>query len=230
RGFDLLGESGRRGQSIPEILGLRGCEQPPQLHPEGDVFVHTRLMLSLLPEQASLELVLAVLLHDIGKPATYSFDEAAQRIRFNGHDKVGAEMTENILRRLKYPNATIAATTQMVSRHMAFMNVQEMRTSKLKRFMNGKNFGDELELHRVDCLGSWGGLDNYEFLQRKAEEFASAPLVPPPLITGQDLIERAQKPGPLFRELLTEAQNLQLEGTLSEREEALQWLDERLSQ
>lgn len=230
RGFDLLVESGLMAQIMPEILALRGCEQPPQFHPEGDVFVHTRLMLSLLPEQASLPLVLAVLLHDIGKPATFSFDEEAGRIRFNGHDKVGAEMSEKILRRLKFSNAIVSATTEMVSRHMAFMNVQQMRTSKLKRFMNGEHFDDELELHRVDCLGSWGGLDNYEFLQSKAEEFASAPLVPPPLITGRDLIERGQQPGPRFREILTEAQNLQLEGTIDDREAALVWLDGRLGE
>lgn len=230
RGFDLLVESGLMAQLIPEILELRGCEQPPQFHPEGDVFVHTRLMLSLLPDYPSLPLVLAVLLHDIGKPATYSCDESEQRIRFNGHDKVGAEMTEGILRRLKFPNATIDATTEMVARHMAFMNVRQMRTSKLKRFMNGEHFADELELHRVDCLGSWGGLDNYEFLVAKAEEFASAPLVPPPLVTGRDLIDRGRRPGPEFRAILTEIQNLQLEGELVDRAQALAWLDERLSQ
>ena len=229
RGFDLLVESGLMVQIIPEILDLQGCEQPPQFHPEGDVFIHTRLMLSLLPEEVSLPLVLAVLLHDIGKPATYTYDEEDQRIRFNGHDKVGADMTEIILRRLKYPNATIEAAAEMVSRHMGFMNVQKMRKSKLKRFMNGDYFQDEMELHRVDCLGSWGGLDNYDFLKAKAEEFASEPLVPPPLITGKDLIERGQQPGPQFREILTEAQTLQLEGTLKNREQALEWLDGKLS-
>ena len=228
RGFDLLVESGLMAQIMPEILALRGCEQPPQFHPEGDVFVHTRLMLSLLPDEVSVPLVLAVLLHDIGKPATSSYDESDQRIRFNGHDKVGAEMCEEILRRLKYSNSTIEAATEMVSRHMAFMNVQQMRTSKLKRFMNGEHFQDELELHRVDCLGSWGGLDNYDFLKAKAEEFAEAPLVPPPLVTGRDLIARGLKPEPQFREILTEVQNLQLEGGLGDRAQALGWLDERL--
>ena len=229
RGFDLLVESGLMGQIIPEILELKGCEQPPQFHPEGDVFVHTRLMLSLLPERVSLPLALAVLLHDIGKPATYSFDEEAQRIRFNGHDKVGSQMAEAILRRLKFPNAVVDAVVEMVARHMAFMNVQKMRTAKLKRFMNGKNFEDEMELHRVDCLGSWGGLDNYDFLRAKEDEFASEPLVPPPLLTGRDLIARNQKPGPEFSEILTEAQTLQLEGNLTSRDAALEWLDRRLA-
>ena len=227
-GFDLLVESGLMAQILPEIIDLQGCEQPPQFHPEGDVFIHTRLMLSLLPEEVSLELVLAVLLHDIAKPATYSYDEAAERIRFNGHDKLGAEMAEDILRRMKFSNATIDAVVEMVGRHMAFMNVQEMRTAKLKRFMNGEYFEDEMELHRVDCLGSWGGLDNYDFLKAKAEEFASAPLVPEPLLNGRDLIERGQKPGPAFRDILTDAQTLQLEGSLKNREEALAWLDAHL--
>ncbi|MFT4550739.1 MAG: putative nucleotidyltransferase with HDIG domain [Verrucomicrobiales bacterium] len=229
RGFDLLVESGLMEQIMPEILDLKGCEQPPQFHPEGDVFVHTRLMLSLLPDEVSLPLALSVLLHDIGKPATYSFDTADQRIRFNGHDKVGAEMAEDILRRMKFPNLTIEAAAEIVSRHMAFMNVQKMRKSKLKRFMNGDHFKDEMELHRVDCLGSWGGLDNYDFLKAKAEEFASEPLVPPPFINGKDLIARGQRPGPRFQEILTEAQNLQLEGELQNRDEALSWLDALLA-
>lgn len=230
RGFDLLVSSGLMAQIIPEILDLQGCEQPPQFHPEGDVFVHTRLMLSLLDEaEISLPLVLAVLLHDIGKPATYSYDEAAGRIRFNGHDKVGTGMAEEILRRLKFPNQVIEATCELVSRHMRFMGVQQLRTAKLKRFMNGKHFRAELELHRVDCLGSWGGLDNYEFLKAKQEEFARAPLVPPPLISGADLIARGQRPGPGFAAILTEAQTLQLEGDLEDREQALEWLDGRLA-
>ena len=109
------------------------------------------------------------------------------------------------------------------------MNVQQMRTSKLKRFMDGEHFRDELELHRVDCLGSWGGLENYDFIKAKEEEFASAPLVPPPLVTGRDLIDRDQKPGPRFREILTEIQTLQLEGGLESREQALEWLDRQVS-
>ena len=229
RGFDLLVESGLMAQTVPEILDLQGCEQPPQFHPEGDVFAHTRLVLSLLPEEASLPLVLSALLHDIGKPATSRYDEGDGRIRFDGHDKVGAEMTEVILRRLKYPNHTIAAATEMVARHMAFMNVQQMRTAKLKRFMNGDHFQDELELHRADCLGSSGRLDNYEFLKAKQDEFANAPLIPPPLVTGQDLIDRGQKPGSSFREILTEIQTLQLEGALQTRERALEWLDAKLA-
>jgi putative nucleotidyltransferase with HDIG domain len=229
RGFDLLAESGLMQILLPEILILQGCEQPPQFHPEGDVFVHTRLMLSYLPENASLPLVLAVLLHDIGKPATYSYDESAQRIRFNGHDRVGARMTEHILRRLKYSNETIDAVAEAVARHMIFKDVQQMRVAKLKRFMAHSGFEDEIELHRVDCLGSHGMLDNVTFLREKQEEFANEPLIPPPLVTGHDLIKLGWKPGPHIGKVLEEVQTRQLEGTLTERDEALLWVRDNFS-
>ncbi|MEM9479600.1 MAG: CCA tRNA nucleotidyltransferase [Verrucomicrobiota bacterium] len=224
RGFDLLVESGLMKEIVPEILDLQGCEQPPQFHPEGDVFVHTRLMLSLLPEEVTLPLVLSVLFHDIGKPATFSFDEEADRIRFNGHEKVGAEMTTKILRRMKYSNAVIDDTVEMVANHMVFKDVQKMRTSRLKRFMARDTFEDEMELHRVDCLGSWGGLDNYDFLHAKADEFANEPLIPPPLLTGRDLLDLGWTSGPEMGKALKSVQTQQLEGTLTSREEALEWI------
>lgn len=223
-GFDLLVDSGLMVHIIPEILQLRGCEQPPQFHPEGDVFVHTRLMLSLLKDNPSIELVLSVLLHDIGKPSTYSFDEAAGRIRFNGHDKLGAEMSNQILRDLKFSNSIIEDVVQMVANHMTFKDVQKMRQSKLKRFMSRSTFSDEKELHRVDCLGSWGGLDNYDFLNEKMIEFANEAIIPAPLLTGKDLIEFGWAPGPNLGETLNSVQDLQLEGTLNSKEEALEWI------
>ena len=229
RGFDLLASSGLMKAIYPEIINLQGCEQPPQWHPEGDVFVHTRLMLSLLPADASLPLVLSVLFHDIGKPATFSYDPNEDRIRFNGHDKIGAEMTEGILSRLRYSNAVIDATMAGVSNHMAFKDVQKMRAPKLKRFMARETFCDELELHRVDCESSNGNLENYHFLKEKVEEFESEPLRPPPIITGRDLIEREIPRGPRYGEILRRAQDLQLEGILTSREEALQWLETELS-
>jgi len=224
-GFDLLSDSGLMSEIIPEILDLRGCRQPPQFHPEGDVFVHTRLMLSLLPADASLPLILSVLLHDIGKPATATFDEEVGRIRFNGHAELGAEMAERILRRLKFSNAVIEAAVAGVANHMRFMHVQEMRASRLKRFMARETFPDELQLHRVDCAGSHGMLENYEFLVAKQEEFANEPLIPSRLVTGHDLIALGFDPGPEMGRLLTEIMNLQLEGELSTREEALQWAE-----
>ena len=223
-GFDLLVDSGLMEHIIPEILQLKGCEQPPQFHPEGDVFVHTRLMLSLLKDNPSIELVLSVLLHDIGKPATYSFDEAADGIRFNGHDKLGAEMSNQILRGLKFSNSIIENVVQMVANHMTFKDVQKMRQSKLKRFMSRSTFSDEKELHRVDCLGSWGGLDNYDFLNEKMIEFANEPIIPAPLLPGKDLIELGWAPGPSLGETLNSVQDLQLEGTLNSKEEALEWV------
>ncbi|MDF1811356.1 MAG: CCA tRNA nucleotidyltransferase [Verrucomicrobiales bacterium] len=228
QGFDLLVDSGLMEVILPEITALQGCEQPPQFHPEGDVFVHTRLMLSLLPPEAELPLVLSVLFHDIGKPATQTFDDNDNRIRFNGHDKTGAEMAEDILHRLKYSNAVIDAVVAGVSHHMEFMNVQKMRTSTLKRFMARDTFDYEMELHRVDCLGSNGYLENYEFLLQKKEEFANEPIIPKPFLNGHDLISRNFPKGPAMGEILTEAQDLQLEGVLTNREEALAWLDEKL--
>jgi poly(A) polymerase len=222
-GFDLLVESGLMREVLPEIMALQGCEQPPQFHPEGDVFVHTRAMLGLLPERVSVPLVFGVLFHDIGKPGTYAVDETG-RIRFNGHDKLGAEMTEAIMVRLRFSRAEIDATVSAVLNHMVFKDVQEMRVAKLKRFMARPGFEDELELHRVDCVSSHGMVDNYEFLARMRDEFAAEPLIPAPLVTGEDLKALGMKPGPEFKEILSAVSTRQLEGTLRNRDEALAWV------
>jgi len=223
RGFDLLVDSGLMAQVLPEILVLKGVEQPPQWHPEGDVFIHTRLMLSLLPEVVSVPLVFSVLLHDIAKPATFTVDETG-RIRFNGHDKLGAEMAGEILRRLKFPNDVIEPTQSAVAQHMAFKDVKKMKTSTLKRMMARPTWADELALHRVDCLGSNGLLDNYEFMQAKAEEFSHEPLIPQPLLNGRDLMAMGWQAGKKLGAVLTEVQNAQLEGIISTKDEALDWL------
>ncbi len=230
KGFDLLVDSGLMQAIFPEIMDLQGCEQPPQFHPEGDVFVHTRLMLELLDKDAdSLPLILSVLFHDIAKPATQTFDEADQRIRFNGHDRIGAEMAASILRRLRYKNEIIDDTVTAVKHHMVFKDVQEMRTAKLKRMMARHTFADELELHRVDCLSSNGLVDNYEFMKAKAAEFAAEPLIPPRLVNGRDLIELGWKPGPDLGAALERIQDLQLESVLTSREQALDWVKENLA-
>jgi poly(A) polymerase len=226
RGFDLLGASGLMQQILPEISALKGCKQPPQFHPEGDVFVHTRIMLELLPETVSIPLVFAVLFHDIGKPGTYSFDEADQRIRFSGHDKLGASMTRVIMERLRFSRNEIDATVEAVDNHMVFKDVQKMRVSRLKRFMSRPHFEDEMILHKVDCASSHGALDNYEFLLQKREEFAGEPLIPPPLVTGNDLIALGWKPGPMIGKILEAAQTRQLEGALANRQEALDWISQ----
>ncbi len=223
RGFDLLDESGLLREILPEIEALKGCEQPPQFHPEGDVFKHTRIMLGLLPAEVTGPLVLSVLFHDIGKPGTFSTDPDG-RIRFSGHDRLGAEMTEGVMARLRFSRAEIDATVEAVANHMVFKDVQQMRVAKLKRFLARPHMDDELELHRVDCTSSHGMLDNYEFLKTKREEFASEPLIPPPLVTGRDLIALGMKPGPRFSEILEAVESRQLEKTLTTREEALEWV------
>ncbi len=226
RGWDLLDASGLMKQVLPELEAMKGCEQPPQFHPEGDVFRHTRLMLELLPNEVSLPLVMSVLFHDIGKPPTASVDPEG-RIRFNGHDRIGAEMTEALMERLRFSRAEIDATVEAVRQHMVFKDVPNMRVAKLKRFIARPTFVDELELHRVDCSSSHGMLDNYEFLRRKQEEFANEPIIPPPLITGDDLIALGMRPGPRFGEILEAVETMQLEGDLRDRDEALAWVKKK---
>jgi len=223
RGWDLLDESGLMREILPELEALKGCEQPPQFHPEGDVFTHTRIMLGLLPEQVTVQLVFSGLRHHIGKPATAAVDSDG-RIRFSGHDKLGAQMTEEVMTRLRFSRAEIDVTVEAVANHMVFKDVQQMRVAKLKRFMARPTFDEELELHRVDCTSSHGMLDNYEFLKTKREEFANEPLIPPPLITGRDLIALGLQPGPRFKEILDAVESRQLEGALADREAALDFV------
>lgn len=227
RGLELLVDSGLIKYFLPEVLDLIGCEQPPQWHPEGDVYVHTCIMLEMLGDkEVPLSLALSVLLHDIGKPATYTYDEEDDRIRFNGHDRVGAEMSEVILRRMKYSNHIIEDVSVMVANHMNFMHVKQMKVSKLKRFMSRDTFDHEIELHRVDCASSNGFTENYDFVLEKREEFANEPLIPEPLIKGRDLMNMGLSPGPKFKEILTAVQNEQLEGRLSDTEAAIAWVKE----
>src|SRR6184192_2592813 len=222
-GWDLLDQSGLLRTILPELEAMKGCLQPEQFHPEGDVFIHTRLMLELLPEEVSAPLVLSVLFHDVAKPVTATVDDTG-RIRFNEHDRIGAQMTEAIMRRLRFSRAEIDAVVEMVRQHMVFKDVPNMRVAKLKRFMARPTFEEELELHRVDCESSHRMLNNYEFLLRKKEEFANEPIIPPPLVTGNDLIALGMKPGPRFGEILEAVETRQLEGALKTREEALEWV------
>jgi poly(A) polymerase len=228
RGWDLLDSSGLMRAIVPELEAMKGVLQPEQFHPEGDVFVHTRLMLQLLPEKVSVPLVFAVLFHDVAKPVTARVDETG-RIRFNEHDRIGAEMTEAIMRRLRFSGAEIEATVEMVRQHMVFKDAPSMRVAKLKRFMARPTFDDELELHRVDCESSHRMLDNYQFLLRKREEFANEPIIPPPLVRGNDLIALGLKQGPKFGEILEAVETRQLEGSLRTRDEALEWVKREYS-
>jgi poly(A) polymerase len=223
RGWNLLDRSGLLRTVLPELDAMKGCLQPEQFHPEGDVFEHTRLMLELLPEEVSAPLVLSVLFHDVAKPVTATVDETG-RIRFNEHDRIGAAMTESIMERLRFSRAEIDAVVEMVRQHMVFKDVPNMRVAKLKRFMARTTFAEELELHRVDCASSHKMMDNYEFLLQKREEFANEPIIPPPLVRGDDLIALGMKPGPKFGEILEAVETRQLEGTLKDRDEALDWV------
>ncbi|MBX7158139.1 MAG: CHASE2 domain-containing protein [Verrucomicrobiae bacterium] len=225
KGFDLLDHSGLLKVILPEVEALKGVEQPPQFHPEGDVFVHVRLMLSHL-QQRDESLVWAVLLHDIGKPATYTVD-ATGRIRFNGHESVSAAMSKKILTRLRFSNAQSERIVAMVANHMSFKDAPQMRLSTLKRFLSRETFFEELELHRVDCLSSHGDLKIYEFLKQHWENFSQEEIKPRGFLNGKDVLAQNIAPGPEVGKLLQKAYDLQLEGKLKNRSEALVWLKQQ---
>ena len=217
RGFELLDAAGLLREVLPEVSALKGVEQPPQFHPEGDVWTHTLIMLEGLREP-SVELALGVLLHDIGKPATFRI---ADRIRFDGHVEKGVEIAHALLNRLRYPNAVIERVEALIDNHMRFKDLPNMRESKIKRFLRMPNFEEHLALHRLDCLSSHGSLANYDFARNKQREVPPEQLRPVPLVTGHDLIAAGCKPGPAFGAALHEAEDAQLEGRVATKEEAL---------
>ena len=219
RGLDLLHDSGLLAGWIPELLEMRGCAQSPEHHPEGDVWVHTRLLLTHLKKPSSV-LALSALLHDVGKPRT-SRTEPSGRIRFFGHEGVGARMAEEILRRLRFSNDEIVAVVACIANHMAFKDAPQMRVSTLKRLLARPTFSEELELHRIDCTSSHGELDIYRFLVAKQAEFSKEEIKPKPLVTGHDLEKLGVRPGPEMGKLLHQLMDEQLEGKFSDRETAL---------
>src|SRR5260370_1545938 len=196
RVMDLLLLSGLLEHVLPEIAATVACEQSPDYHPEGSVFNHLLLMLEQLPTDADPSLPWALLLHDVAKPVTASKDPDTGSIHFYGHEKIGAEMAQNILERLRFPRKQIDEVVKAVRYHMQFKDVPEMRKSTLRRMLLRPTFPLELELHRLDCLGSHGQLDIYDFLAREAAELQKIPEIQPPLLTGEDLISLAMKPGP----------------------------------
>ena len=217
----LMDTVGLLSEILPEVAVMKGVEQPPKFHPEGDVFVHTMLMMEKL-QYPNLVLSFATLLHDVGKPKT--FDPATLKTTF--HSDVGARITEDMLRHLRFSNDQIEQISWCVRNHMNFMHVQRMREGKLKRMMSADTFPDELELHRIDCASSHGMLDNYEYLLKKQEEYRQEDLKPKPLVNGHDLIAMGMKPGPQFKEILEEVWILQLEHAFKARDEAIQWVIE----
>jgi poly(A) polymerase len=217
RGFELLDESGLLADILPEVAAMKGVAQPPQFHPEGDVWIHTRLMLEAMRNPTGT-LALGVLLHDVGKPPTFSVSD---RIRFNSHAAVGAKMAVAILSRLRFSNADIAQVEALVAHHLRFKEVKNMRESKLKRFLRMDRFEEHLELHRLDCESSHRQLGNYEFVKARLREIPAEQLRPPRLLTGDDLIRAGYKPGPLFQAILRAAEDSQLESRVRTREEAM---------
>jgi putative nucleotidyltransferase with HDIG domain len=219
RGFKLMLETGLLDAILPEISAMVGVQQPPQFHPEGDVWTHTMLALDLMDHPVTITVALGVLLHDVGKPPT--FDDSTDRIRFNGHDTLGAEMAGNILRGLKFPTEVIARVQSLIEDHLKFINVPKMKTATLKRLLRKPHFDEDLELHRIDCLAGPGTLETYHFMKAKLIEFGAEKLKPPMPITGKDLIEMGMQPGPKFKELLTAIEDEVLEGRIETREQAI---------
>jgi len=225
RGFDLLDETRLLEVVLPEVAKMKGVEQPPQFHPEGDVWIHTRLMLENLPPGCSPTLAWGVLLHDVGKPPTFMpASGPGERIRFDEHVEVGTRMVEEICRRLRFSNEDTEQIAALVGNHLRFKDVHRMRPSTLKRFVRMPRFEEHLELHRLDCLASHGLLGAYEFVRRFLEQTPPEQVRPARLVTGDDLKEMGFQQGPLFREILQAVEDAQLDGRLASREEALEFI------
>jgi poly(A) polymerase len=227
RGLRLLSESGLLDEILPELAATRSCEQSPEYHPEGTVFEHIVLMLQQLPSDADPLLAWAVLLHDIAKPVTASGDQATGTIHFYGHERVGAEMAEKIMERLRFPRKQIDEVVMVVRCHMQFKDVPEMRKSTLRRLLLRPTFPLELQLHRLDCLGSHGQLNIYDFLVKAAAELQQVPDLIPPLLKGEDLISLGMKPGPALGQLLAQVREKQLQDELTTPKQALDWVKQQ---
>ena len=222
RGFELLDECGLLRELLPEISDMKGVNQPPEYHPEGDVWMHTRMMLDGLPPGASLTLAWGVLLHDVGKPPTFRpACETGDRIRFDGHVEVGVRMAEAICRRLRFANEETEQVKALVGNHMKFKDVAQMRTSTLKRFVRQPRFSEHLELHRLDCSASHGRLDAYQAVQDFLAATPPEQVRPPRLINGDDLLSMGFQAGPAFQRILTAVEDGQLDGALQTREQAV---------
>ena len=224
-GLRLLSSSGLLEHFLPEVECMHGVRQPPQFHPEGDVFEHTCLVMDMLcgntDGRYSEELAVAALLHDVGKPPTYS---ESDRIRFNGHDRVGAKMSEDICRRLRFSKKQIKRISELILEHLKFKDVFNMRESTLKRFLSLPYFEEHMQMHLADCMASHGQTDAYNFIREKMEEYGREEIKPPPLLSGRDLIDLGYSPGPVFSKILGRVEELQLENRLVSKEEALDFV------
>ena len=223
--FEMLDATGLLAQVLPEVVKMKGVAQPPQYHPEGDVWVHTLLLLAGLPAGCPPALAWAALLHDVGKPAT--FRVAPDRIRFDGHVETGVRIAEEICRRLRFPNHETEQILSLVANHMRFADARKMKESTLKRFFRLPHFDQHLALHRLDCLASHGSLELYDFARERFETLPEEQVRPPLLLTGKDLIEAGYRPGPQFTQMLAMAEDAQLEGAIHIREQALKLIQEQ---
>ena len=227
RGFELLDETRLLPELLPEIARMKGVEQPPQFHPEGDVWTHTLMMIDGLPAGCSRTLAWGVLLHDVGKPPTFAPPSGpGGRIRFDEHVEVGTRMAEEICRRLRFPNDDTAQIMALVANHLRFKDVPQMKQSTLKRFVRLDRFDEHLELHRLDCSSSHGHLDNYEFVRRFLADTPPEQVRPARLVTGDDLISLGHAPGPAFQGILEAVEEAQLNGKVGTREEALRFVQD----
>jgi poly(A) polymerase len=227
RGFELLDETRLLGELLPEVARMKGVEQPPQFHPEGDVWTHTLAMIGGLPAGCSPTLAWGVLLHDVGKPPTFTPPAGPNgRIRFDEHVEVGTRIAEQICRRLRFSNDDTAQIAALVAGHMRFKDVPQMKPSTLKRFVRAERFDEHLELHRLDCASSHGHLDNYDYVRRFLAETPRDEVRPPRLVTGDDLISLGYTPGPPFHAILEAVEEAQLNGRVSTKEGALRLVRE----
>ena len=227
RAFELLDETRLLLQLLPEIARMKGVEQPPEYHPEGDVWTHTLMMIDRLPAGCSPTLAWGVLLHDVGKPATFTPPSGpTDRIRFNEHAEVGTRMAEEICRRLRFSNDDTAQIAALVANHMRFKDAPRMKPATLKRFIRLSRFQEHLELDRLDCLSSHGNLGNYEFVRRFLAETPPDEVRPPRLLGGDDLIALGLKPGPHFKSILEQVEEAQLNGAVTDREGAIRLIRE----
>jgi poly(A) polymerase len=221
RGFELLDDTGLLQQVLPEISAMKGVPQPPEYHPEGDVWIHTRLMLESLPPDTSRTLAWGVLLHDVGKPPTFRpASLTGDRIRFDDHADVGVRIAAEILKRLKFSNDATDQILALIANHMKFKDVAQMRKSTLKRFVRQPRFDEHLALHRLDCLASHGHLGAYEMVGNFLKQTPLEQVKPTRLLTGDDLNEMGYLPGPEFQIILGALEDAQLEGTLNTKDEA----------
>ena len=228
RTFELLDKTGLLAEVLPEVARMKGVEQPPQFHPEGDVWTHTLMLLEQLEPECSMTLAWGALLHDVGKPPT--FRRAPDRIRFDRHVEVGAAMGAEICRRFRFSNDETRQVLALIENHMRFMDARRMKASTLKRFFRLEQFDEHLALHRMDCLAASGNLEHWEFVRERWLAMPEEAVRPRPLLTGRELIAAGYKPGPQFRAMLTAVEDAQLEGAIATQEEALNLVRERYPQ